>query len=75
MPRYAMMTGNVVENIIVADDKEGTEKALNCTLVEITLERPASPGMIYDPENQTFVGVPFIEEQVVEEVQETLTEE
>jgi hypothetical protein len=44
MATYAMMSGNSVSNVIVADDKEATEAALNCTLVEYTPENPAGIG-------------------------------
>lgn len=41
---YAMMSGNTVGNIIVADDKEITEQALGCILIEITPDNPAGIG-------------------------------
>jgi hypothetical protein len=43
-----MISGNSVENIIMADDKEATEAALRCTLIEITLENPAGIGWTWD---------------------------
>jgi hypothetical protein len=49
----------------VADDKEATEAALNCTLIEITPENPAGMGWTYDPETGTFVA-PVVEEPAVE---------
>jgi len=71
MATFAMMSGNSVSNVIVADNKEATEAALNCTLVEITAENPAGIGWSYDPETGKFeapiegpVGLtetPFIE--------------
>lgn len=54
MPTFAMMGGNVVSNIIMADDKEATEAALNCTLIEYTAENPAGIGWIYDEETGKF---------------------
>jgi hypothetical protein len=54
MTTFAMMGGNIVSNIIVADDKEATEKALNCSLIEFTKENPAGIGWIYDAETGTF---------------------
>jgi hypothetical protein len=36
MANYAVMSGNTVSNVIVTDDKEQSEKDLNCTLIEIT---------------------------------------
>jgi hypothetical protein len=65
MANYAMMSGNSVSNIIVADDKEATEAALNCTLIEITPENPSGIGWTYDPETGTFVA-PVVEEPAVE---------
>lgn len=62
MANYAMMSGNSVSNIIVADDKEATEAALNCTLIEITPENPAGMGWTYDPETSTFIAPPEVEE-------------
>lgn len=44
MPKFAMINGNVVENIIVANNKEATEKSLHCTLIEITNENPLGIG-------------------------------
>ena len=48
MATYAMMSGNTVSNVIVADDKTATEAALNCTLVEYTAENPAGIGWTLD---------------------------
>jgi hypothetical protein len=62
MATYAMMGGNVVSNIIMADDKEATEAALGCTLIEYTPENPAGIGWIYDPETGKF-SAPVVEEE------------
>jgi hypothetical protein len=51
-----MMSGNTVSNVIVADDKEATEAALNCTLIEYTPENPAGIGWSYDPETGKFAA-------------------
>jgi hypothetical protein len=48
MATYAMMSGNIVSTIIVADNKEETEAALNCTLIEYTPENPVGTGWTYD---------------------------
>jgi hypothetical protein len=61
MANYAMMSGNSVSNIIVADDKEATETALNCTLIEITAESGGGIGWTYDSETGKFVA-PVVEE-------------
>lgn len=62
MPKtFAMMTGNSVSNIIMADDKEATEEALRCTLIEYTPENPAGIGYTYDSETGKFIS-PVIDE-------------
>jgi hypothetical protein len=60
-----MMSGNSVDNIVVADDKEATEAALRCTLIEFTAENPAGIGWSYDPETGVFTA-PVVEEPIVE---------
>lgn len=65
MPTYAMMSGDTVTNVIVADDKEATEAALKTTLIECTAENPASAGWTYDPETGRFIE-PVVEEPVTE---------
>ena len=62
MATYAMMSGNTVSNIIMADDKEATEAALHCTLIEYTPENPAGIGWTYDPETGKFNPPPMPEE-------------
>lgn len=62
MATYAMMSGNSVTNIIMADDKEVTEIALKCVLIEYTAENPAGIGWTYDSETGTFTE-PIMEEQ------------
>lgn len=62
MATYAMMSGNSVSNIIMADDKEATETALGCTLIEYTPENPAGIGWIYDSETGKF-SAPVVEEE------------
>lgn len=61
MATYAMMSGNVVNNIIMADDKEATEIALGCKLIEFTSENPAGTGYTYDEVTGKFTA-PIIEE-------------
>jgi uncharacterized protein YbjT (DUF2867 family) len=61
MPTFAMMSGNTVETIIMADDKQATEAALRCTLIEYTAENPAGVGWSYDPETGKFIE-PVVEE-------------
>ena len=64
MPTFAMMSGNTVDNIIMADDKEATEAALRCTLIEFTPENPAGIGWSYDPETGVFTEP--VEAEIVE---------
>lgn len=54
MATYAMMSGNQVVNIIVADDKTATEIALGCTLIEFSSDNPAGIGWNYDEETGGF---------------------
>lgn len=66
MATYAMVNGNAVSNVIVADDKEATEKALNCKLVEYTAENPAGIGWTYDEVTGKFTA-PVVEEVTEED--------
>jgi hypothetical protein len=54
MATFAMMSGDTVSNIIVADDKEATQEALGCVLIEYTPDNPAGIGWVYDPDTNTF---------------------
>lgn len=63
MATYAMMSGNSVTNVIVADNKEECEAALNCVLIEITPENPGGIGYTYDPETGKFVAPQPAEEE------------
>ena len=66
MATYAMMSGNTVTNIIMADDKEATEAALGCTLIEYTPENPAGIGWTYDENTGQFFAPQGPVEQVTE---------
>lgn len=55
MATYAMMNGDVVSNIIIADNKEEAEKSLNCILIEFDLQAPASIGSTYDKNIGRFI--------------------
>lgn len=61
MATYAMMNGNVVSTIIVADNKEETEAALRCTLIEYTPENPAGTGWTYDEATGRFTEPEVVE--------------
>ena len=56
-----MMSGNTVSTIIVADDKEATEAALGCVLIEYTPENPAGTGWTFDESNNRFVAPAVVE--------------
>lgn len=62
MPNYAVISGNVVSNIIVADNKETAETATNCFCVEYTLENSAAIGWIYDEVTGKFINPEQISE-------------
>jgi len=44
----AVISGDVVQNIIVVDDIEQSAKDLGATLIEYTAENPAGIGYTYD---------------------------
>jgi hypothetical protein len=54
MATYAVMSGNSVSNVIVADDKEATEAALGVVLLEYTEDNPAGIGWVLDTETGKF---------------------
>jgi hypothetical protein len=51
---FAVLTGNQVTNIIVADSKEVAEEVTGLTCVEYTDENPAVIGGTYD--GSTFIA-------------------
>jgi hypothetical protein len=65
---FAVITGNQVTNIIVADSKEIAEEVTGFTCVEYTDENPAGIGWNYD-------GVNFIAPGFVEVVSEETPED
>lgn len=64
MATYAMMSGNTVSNVIVADIKEDTELVLGCTLIEYTPENPAGIGWTYDEATGKFSAPVVVEEPI-----------
>ena len=62
MATFAMMSGNTVSTVIVADDKEATEAALGCVLIEYTPENPAGIGWTFDETTGKF-NAPIVEEE------------
>lgn len=55
MATFAVMSGNLVTNVIVTDDKAQAESDLGVTLIEYTNENPAWIGSTYDEVTGTFV--------------------
>jgi hypothetical protein len=64
MATYAVMSGNTVSNIVIADDKDDAEKALGVTLIEYTAENPAGIGWTIDETGK--FNAPVIEDLPVE---------
>ena len=48
MANFAVLNGNVVINVVVADSKENAELATSMICVEYDEKLPAGIGMIYD---------------------------
>jgi hypothetical protein len=51
----AVMSGNIVTNVIVVNDIEQSSKDLNTVLIEYTPENPAAIGWVYDEETGRFL--------------------
>jgi hypothetical protein len=51
MSNFAVINGNIVENIIVADTKEIAEEATGKTCVECSEENPAVIGLSWSQES------------------------
>jgi len=51
MATWAVLSGNSVVNIIVADTKEVAEAVTNATCIEYTNENPAGIGWTWDGKN------------------------
>jgi hypothetical protein len=60
MATFAMMSGNTVSNVIVAEDKEQAENDLGVSLIEYTPENPAGIGWVYDEATNKFTA-PVVE--------------
>ena len=56
MATFAVMSGNTVSTVIVADNKEQCEAELGVVLIEYTPENPAGLGWIYDEATGKFVA-------------------
>lgn len=54
MANFAVLSGNTVTNVIVANTLEDAELATNQTCIEYTADNPAGIGWTYDPDTNTF---------------------
>jgi len=63
---FAVMGGNTVSTVIVADNKEQCEAELGVVLIEYTPENPAGIGWTYDETTGTFTA-PVVEEPTTDE--------
>jgi hypothetical protein len=72
MGTYAVMSGNTVSNVIVADDAEDASNALHATLIEYTSENPAGIGWTYDQETGAFTAPEPVEIDPVQEANDKL---
>jgi hypothetical protein len=66
MATFAVMSGNTVSNVVLADNKEETEAALGVVLIEYTPENPAGIGWTYDEVTGTFTAPAAVEPTTVE---------
>lgn len=54
MAYFAVMSGNTVSNVIVADTLADAEAATNATCIEYTETNPAGIGNVWDEATNTF---------------------
>lgn len=67
MKTFAVMTGTIVSNIIVAEDETVGEQ-LGVTLIEYTTENSAGVGYTYDESTGLFSPPVIVEEPIIEEI-------
>jgi len=72
MATYAVMNGNSVSNVIVADDKEDAARVMGAELIEYTPENPAGIGWTYDHETGLFSAPEPVEIDPVQEANDKL---
>jgi hypothetical protein len=58
MANFAVMSGDVVSNVIVADAVENAELATNSVCIEYTDANPAGIGWSYDSVTKKFIAPP-----------------
>jgi hypothetical protein len=56
MANFAVISGNTVSNIIIADTQADAELVTNSTCVEYTDENPAGIGWTYDATTGAFTA-------------------
>lgn len=56
MSNFAVLSGDVVSNIIVADSLEIAEAVTGSICIEYTNENPAGVNFLYNKETKTFTG-------------------
>lgn len=56
MAKYAVLSENMVTNIIVGDNEEEVKKVVGDNIVQYTEENPAYIGAIYDSETNSFIS-------------------
>jgi hypothetical protein len=62
MGTYAVMGGNIVSNVIVADNKEDAARVMGTELIEYTSDNPAGIGWVYDQETNTFTPPALVDQ-------------
>lgn len=62
MPKYASLSGNIVNNIVAADTKEMAEIGTGQTCIEFDDSVKVESGYLYDSNTNTF-SAPLTEEQ------------
>jgi hypothetical protein len=78
MGTYAVMGGNTVSNVIVADDPQDASNVMGAQLIEYTSENPAGIGWTYDEETGKFTPpepVPPIDSATQKLIDAGLTQE
>jgi len=73
MATYAVMSGNTVSNIIVADNKEEASMVMGAELIEYTSENPAGIDWTYDEAIGRFIPPELIYQLVEQEEEPTIS--
>jgi hypothetical protein len=56
MALFAVLSNNVVQNVIVCDSRAVAEEITRATCIEYTKDNPAGIGMVYDHDKDTFTS-------------------